>query len=45
VIAPSRDTQEGRIYFDLRQKAKADGRDLAEYFTLYALEGFLRRLG
>lgn len=44
MIAPSRDTLAGRIYFDLRQKAKADGRDPAEYFVLYALEGFLRRL-
>jgi len=44
VIVPARDILEGRIYLDLRQKAKADGRDPAEYFALYALEGFLRRL-
>lgn len=44
MIIPTRNTLEGRIYYDLRQKAKADGRDPAEYFALYALEGFLRRL-
>lgn len=40
----SRDTIEGRVYNDLRNLAKRDARDPAEYYTFYALEGFLRRL-
>ena len=42
--APSRDTPAGRAYNDLRNLAKRHGREPAEYFTLYALEGFLERL-
>ncbi|QIM16449.1 nucleotidyl transferase AbiEii/AbiGii toxin family protein [Leucobacter insecticola] len=34
----------GQAYNDLRNLARRDGRDPAEYFTLYALEGFLARL-
>jgi hypothetical protein len=41
---PSRDTEEGRAYNDIRQLAKQNGRDSAEYFAFYALEGFLFRL-
>jgi Nucleotidyl transferase AbiEii toxin, Type IV TA system len=41
--APTRDTPAGRAYNDLRNLARRDGRDPAEYFTLYALEGFLAR--
>ncbi|MGO1971409.1 MAG: nucleotidyl transferase AbiEii/AbiGii toxin family protein [Propionibacteriaceae bacterium] len=42
--APIRDSAGGRAYNDLRNLAHRDARDPAEYFTLYALEGFLRRL-
>ncbi|WP_245631587.1 nucleotidyl transferase AbiEii/AbiGii toxin family protein [Curtobacterium ammoniigenes] len=42
--APMRDTPEGRAYNDLRNLAKRHGREPSEYFTLYALEGFLTRL-
>ena len=42
--APRRDTPAGRAYNDLRNLAKRHGREPAEYFTLYALEGFLERL-
>ena len=41
---PSRETSAGRAYNDLRNLARKDGRDPAEYFTFYALEGFLVRL-
>ncbi|GAB3173714.1 hypothetical protein GCM10027059_45240 [Myceligenerans halotolerans] len=41
---PTRDTPSGRAYNDLRNLARRDGRDVAEYLTLYALEGFLARL-
>lgn len=41
---PSRDTPAGRAYNDLRNLAKRQNRDPAEYITLYALEGFLARL-
>lgn len=41
---PTRDTPAGRAYNELRNLARRDGRDPAEYFTLYALEGFLARL-
>ena len=41
---PTRDTPAGKAYNDLRNLARRDGRDPAEYFTLYALEGFLARL-
>lgn len=40
----SRDTASGRTYNDLRNLAKHKERDVAEYFALYALEGFLSRL-
>src|SRR5690625_1664322 len=42
--SPTRATLEGRTYNDLRNLARRSGRDPAEYFTLYALEGFLSRL-
>ena len=42
---PTRDTPAGQAYNDLRNLARRDGRDPAEYITLYALEGFLARLG
>lgn len=42
--APARDTLAGRAYNDLRNLARRDGRDPAEYLTLYALEGFLARM-
>ena len=42
--APTRRTASGQAYHDLRNLARRDGRDSAEYFTLYALEGFLARL-
>jgi hypothetical protein len=41
---PSHETEEGRAYLALRQLAKQNGRDTAEYFAFYALEGFLLRL-
>ncbi|WP_207212010.1 nucleotidyl transferase AbiEii/AbiGii toxin family protein [Promicromonospora panici] len=41
---PTRGTSAGRAYNDLRNLARRDGRDGAEYLTLYALEGFLARL-
>ncbi|MFD2025620.1 nucleotidyl transferase AbiEii/AbiGii toxin family protein [Promicromonospora aerolata] len=41
---PTRDTPDGRAYQDVRNLARRDGRDVAEYLTLYALEGFLARL-
>ena len=41
---PSRETSAGRAYNDLRNLARRQGRDPAEYITLYALEGFLARL-
>ena len=41
---PARDTPAGRADNDLRNLAKRQGRDPAELFTLYALEGFLGRL-
>jgi len=41
---PTRDTPEGRAYNDLRNLAKHNDRDVAEYLALYALEGFLYRL-
>jgi len=42
--APTRDTPAGKAYNNLRNLARREGRDPAEYFTLYALEGFLARL-
>lgn len=41
---PSRETPAGRAYNDLRNLARREGRPASEYFTLYALEGFLDRL-
>lgn len=41
---PTRDTPSGRAYNDLRNLARSQSRDFAEYITLYALEGFLSRL-
>lgn len=41
---PSRNTPAGRAYNDLRNLAKKHHRDVAEYLTLYALEGALARL-
>lgn len=40
---PTRDTFAGRAYNNLRNLARREGRDPAEYITLYALEGFLAR--
>lgn len=42
--APTRETPAGQAYHDVRNLARRHGRDAAEYFTLYALEGFLARL-
>ena len=41
---PTRDTPAGRAYNDLRNLARRQHRDVAEYLTLYALEGLLARL-
>lgn len=41
---PTRDTPAGQAYNDLRNLARRQDRDVAEYLTLYALEGFLARL-
>lgn len=41
---PTRDTPAGRAYNDLRNLARKHQRDVAEYLTLYALEGLLARL-
>ena len=41
---PIRDTPQGRAYNDLRNLARKNHRDVAEYLTLYALEGVLARL-
>ncbi len=41
---PTRDTPAGQAYNDLRNLARREGCDPAEYITLYALEGFLARL-
>lgn len=41
---PTRDAPAGAAYNDLRNLARRNGRDVAEYLTLYALEGFLARL-
>ncbi|WOQ18107.1 nucleotidyl transferase AbiEii/AbiGii toxin family protein [Raineyella sp. W15-4] len=42
--SPRRDTAPGRAYNDLRNLTRRQGRDAAEYFSLYALEGFVARL-
>ena len=41
---PIRDTPKGRAHNDLRNLARKHHRDVAEYLTLYALEGLLARL-
>jgi predicted nucleotidyltransferase component of viral defense system len=41
---PARDTAAGRAYNDLKNLARRQDRDVAEYFALYALEGFIARL-
>ncbi len=41
---PSRATQDGRAYLDLRKKAREDGRPVDELLQLYVLEGYLARL-
>lgn len=42
---PTRGTIAGSAYLDLQATAKQHGRPVDEYLTLYALEGFLNRLG
>jgi hypothetical protein len=42
---PTRATVGGRAYLDLRKDASAAGRPTDEFLQLYALEGFLDRLG
>ncbi len=42
--APRRDTPSGLTYNDLRNLAKRNGCDVAEYLSLFTLEGFLVRL-
>lgn len=41
---PTRGTVEGRVYLDLQNKARREGRPNAELQQLYVLEGFLGRL-
>jgi predicted nucleotidyltransferase component of viral defense system len=41
---PTRDTTAGRVYFDLRRRARAEGRGTNELLVLYVLERFLYRL-
>jgi hypothetical protein len=41
----SRSTTSGRVYLDLRNVAKQQRRPISELLNLYALEGFLDRLG
>ena len=41
---PSRDTTAGRVYLDLRAKARTEGRGTDELLVLYILERFLYRL-
>lgn len=42
--SPTRDSVEGRVYLDLQNKARREGRPNAELQQLYVLEGFLARL-
>jgi hypothetical protein len=44
VSGPTRGSVEGRVYLDLQNKARRDGRPNAELQQLYVLEGFLARL-
>ena len=41
---PTRGSVEGRVYLDLQNKARRDGRPNAELQQLYVLEGFMARL-
>lgn len=41
---PRRDTTSGRVYLDLRARARAEGRPTDELLVLYVLERFLYRL-
>lgn len=41
---PERGTTAGRVYLDLRRRARADGRSTDELLVLYVLERFLYRL-
>ena len=41
---PRRDTTSGRVYLDLRSRARAEGRPTDELLVLYVLERFLYRL-
>lgn len=41
---PTRETPAGRAHNDLRNLARKHHRDVAEYLTIYALEGLLARL-
>lgn len=42
--APTRSSDAGRTYPDLRKKARAERRPMDELLQLYALEGFVDRL-
>jgi hypothetical protein len=44
VSTPTRATEDGRAYLDLRKKAAADSRPFEELLQLYVLEGYLARL-
>jgi predicted nucleotidyltransferase component of viral defense system len=44
VNRPRRDTTSGRVYLDLRARARAEGRPTDELLVLYVLERFLYRL-
>jgi hypothetical protein len=44
VKAPTRETVAGRAYLDLQKLGRKQGRQTHELFSLYVLEGFLRRL-
>jgi predicted nucleotidyltransferase component of viral defense system len=44
VSRPRRDTTSGRVYLDLRARARAEGRPTDELLVLYVLERFLYRL-
>lgn len=41
---PTRDTTAGRVYLDLRKRARAEGRGTDELLVLYVLERFLYRV-
>jgi len=44
VNRPTRATADGRVYLDLQNLARRQGRPTGELHQLYALEGFLARL-